>query len=314
MAAVAASVALGTALFAASRIRPDIRKTSCPFATKDGQVLYMDRYETENWFRHRRPVLIFAFGGGFCRGRRDNPQYVDFLNFMARKGYVVVAFDYRKGLRKLPSECRKSTRAFLGALQNAVSMAADDLIDVTAFVINHAHEWSIDPKRIVACGSSAGAMTVLQTEYELCNGTLHDGRLPAGFNYAGVVSFAGAVVAAARPDWKEMPCPVMLFHGDADKRVPFKKAAIPGIGGLWGSATIAETLKEKHAPYYIYIVENASHEVCKSPMTNYRNAILEFLDKFVRGKQQQYVTAQNHHDKHAVRKDFSIKEYILNNM
>ena len=40
--AVAAAATVGVALYAVSKIKPDIRKSTYPFAMKDGTILYMD--------------------------------------------------------------------------------------------------------------------------------------------------------------------------------------------------------------------------------------------------------------------------------
>ena len=107
----------------------------------------------------------------------------------------------------------------------------------------------------------------------------------------------------------------MMFQGDADRLVPFRPAAIRGLGGLWGSTSIAESLKAAHAPYYFYIVNNASHEVCKTPMWLYRKVISEFLDKLVRHHKRVRITSQDYHSKETgVQKDFGLKDYIINNM
>ena len=124
--AVAAAATAGVALYAVSRIKPDIRKSTYPFAMKDGTILYLDKYESENWLHRRRPVIIFAYGGSFVRGRRDKPQYVDFMNYFARKGYVAIIIDYRKHLRHIAPERKKSTLGFLGALNEAIEFAAED--------------------------------------------------------------------------------------------------------------------------------------------------------------------------------------------
>ena len=42
-----------------------------------------------------KPVILFAFGGGFKGGRRDNPDYISYFHFLARAGYVAVSTDYR---------------------------------------------------------------------------------------------------------------------------------------------------------------------------------------------------------------------------
>ncbi len=315
MTAAAATAALGTALFAMSKIKSDIRKTTYRFAKKEGTTLYLDKYETENWLHRRRPVVIFAYGGSFIRGRRDKPQYVEFMNYLARKGYVAIIADYRKYLRHVAPERKKSTLGFLGVLNEAIDVAADDIADATAFVVDHADAWGIDRDNIVACGSSAGAITVLQLEYAICNSLPLASRLPEGFNFSGLMSFAGALAGKEMPMWKKRPCPILMFHGDADKRVPFCKAAIRGVGGLWGSAMIAASLKAAKSPYYFYIVDNASHEVCKTPMSEYRRIISEFLEKMVNKRKRVVITSQDHHSKETgVQKDFTLKDYIVANM
>lgn len=313
--ASAVAAALGSTFYLASKIKSDIRKSTYPFALKEGGLLLLDKYETENWRHRRRPVVIFAYGGSFMRGRRDKPQYVDFMKFLARKGYVAVIIDYRKRLRHLPPEKKKSTLAFLGALNEAIECASEDFADATKFVIDHADEWGIDTGNIIACGSSAGAITALQTEYSICNGLPIASRLPEGFNYAGLMSFAGAIANKEAPVWKKKPCPILMFHGDADRRVPVCEAAIRGVGGLWGSTTIAETLRMARSPFYLYIVDNASHEVCKTPMWEYRKVISEFLEKFVNKHKRVLITSQDHTSKETgIQKNFTLKDYIINNM
>ena len=166
---------------------------------------------------------------------------------------------------------------FIAALQHAIDTAVEDFYDATGFVINQSSDWNIDVEQIVASGSSAGAITVLQAEYDLCNGHELAKRLPAGFNYAGVISYAGAVSGVLPPHWEKMPCPIMLFHGDADKTVPFEQAAMENLGGLWGSSAVAKSLENLQASYYFYKVENAGHEISGLPMSRNQYVCAPFI-------------------------------------
>lgn len=105
----------------------------------------------------------------------------------------------------------------------AVDMAVEDLYDATSFIVGQARAWGLDPSAVVASGSSAGAITVLQGEYERCTGSALSRRLPEGFRYAGIIAFAGAVLekGPSGPVWREKPAPIQLFHGDADCNVPY---------------------------------------------------------------------------------------------
>lgn len=91
----------------------------------------------------------------------------------------------------------------------AVDMAVEDLYDATSFIVGQARAWGLDPSAVVASGSSAGAITVLQGEYERCTGSALSRRLPEGFRYAGIIAFAGAVLekGPSGPVWREKARP-----------------------------------------------------------------------------------------------------------
>ena len=204
---------------------------------------------------------------------------------------------------------------FIAALQHAIDTAVEDFYDATGFVINQSSDWNIDVEQIVASGSSAGAITVLQAEYDLCNGHELAKRLPAGFNYAGVISYAGAVSGVLPPHWEKMPCPIMLFHGDADKTVPFEQAAMENIGGLWGSSAVAKSLENLQASYYFYKVENAGHEISGLPMSRNQYDIMSFLSRQVLGDENLAITTDERVPGDTiVRKDFTVQDYILDNL
>lgn len=128
-------------------------------------------------------------------------------------------------------------------MTRTISMAVEDLYDATAFIVDKADEWGIDSSQIVACGSSAGAITVLHGEYALCNASPLVQHLPAGFRYAGIVSFAGAIFEMGEElRWASQPAPMMLFHGDADANVPYNVIRESGVG-FFGSKYIAGQLR-----------------------------------------------------------------------
>ena len=108
-----------------------------------------------------------------------------------------------------------SEETFPEAWITTLAMATGDLYDATAYVCDHASAWSVDKTRIVASGSSAGAITVLMGEYGICNGhPLARQKLPQDFNYAGVISYAGAIFDTQEElRWAKTPAPMMLFHG-----------------------------------------------------------------------------------------------------
>ena len=275
---------------AAGNLTP-VTKETIAFAEKDGRTLYLDKYETaapED--AEPRPVVLFAFGGGFYTGDRAYEGHMPYFEFLARNGFVVLSTDYRTMLKELDTDSIKSPVDFLEVLQGAIDTAVVDFCDAARFAIDHADEWNIDPTLMVASGSSAGAITALQAEYDICNGRYTVARLPEDFNFAGVVSFAGAISSKKKLNWNSRPCPIMLFHGNADTTVPYRKAHISGLGGLWGSASIVKSLERIDSPYDFHIVANASHEIAGIPMKDNLHDIMAFLSRQVLGEKSLAIT------------------------
>ena len=166
-------------------------------------------------------------------------------------------------------------------LNNAVNMAVEDLFSATLYVLDNAKEWQIDTKKIVTSGSSAGAITVLQAENAICNRTPSAAVLPSGFRYAGVLSYAGAIFSLdGAPKWVINPAPIMFFHGSADKRVPYNKATMLGIG-FYGPKFLTKEFDKQTWPYWFYDVEYHSHAMAGLPMHENLNEILTFLREYV---------------------------------
>jgi dienelactone hydrolase len=291
------------------------------YSIRGADTLRLDRYVDTCALvaESARPCLLFVFGGSFMRGRRDSPEYGDFFTYFARRGYAVVAIDYRLGLKDVAREIDvkqgglKLFNAFTARFDGAVAMAVEDLFDATRFVVEHADEWHVDRGRITACGSSAGAITVLQGEYERCADTPRAAALPGGFRYAGVISFAGCIFSSGKMEWKTRPAPILLFHGEADRNVPCDRIRFMRFG-LYGSGRIAGQLEKMGAPYCLHTVENAEHEIATVPMHRYLAEIEMFLDRFVHGGEQLSVrTVEGIAGRPAQKKKIGLKDCLKAN-
>ncbi len=284
------------------------------YAVKDADSLYLDHYVSPV-AEGRRPCMIFVFGGGFVSGTRDNAEYLPYFDFLTRKGYDVVSIDYRLGLKPLRGVDRKiSTREMVGLFNNAVSIAVEDLFSATLFVLDNAEEWMIDTDMIVTCGSSAGAITVLQAENAVCNRTVASAVLPKGFNYAGVISFAGAIFSVdGAPKWENAPSPVMFFHGNADNQVPFEKASLLGVG-FYGSKFICDQFEKRDWPCWFYTLDYQDHAMAVTPMDANRNEIMTFLDDFVRDGRRMTIETEVRSDEFPPRNTkFKVMDYVKAN-
>ena len=261
-------------------------KSTHLYAVKGTDSLYLDRYPAKA--EGVRPCVIFVFGGGFSHGVRDKEADLPYYAFLQRNGYDVISIDYRLGMRDAKDV---GVFEFFSLFKHTINLAVEDLFSATNYILDHANEWQIDPAKMIATGSSAGAITVLQGEHTICNKLPLSEMLPEGFNYAGIISYAGAVFTlGGAPEWSASSAPTLLFHGNSDTQVPYNKMALFGCG-MYGSKYIAEHLHEVGVPYWFYSVEYQTHAMAGEPMHNNHAEILLFLDEFVaQGRRQQRTT------------------------
>lgn len=261
------------------------------YAQRDTCDLFLDIYEPASGMTltqegTEKPTVIFMFGGGFIGGKRDDAHYGKWFDAMASNGYRVVSIDYRLGL----AGARKVGIAQVNLLDRAIHMAVEDLFSATAFLIENAETLGIDPDNIVISGSSAGAITVLQAEYELCNMTQYAGVLPDGFRYAGVISFSGAILSREGfPDYSRAPSPTLLLHGTEDSLVNYGQIRFFNIG-FFGSDRLARRFGQEGYDYNILRFKGHGHEIAGSMYETLRYQF-EFLEENIIRKSGRIVDA-----------------------
>lgn len=282
------------------------------YATHNGEVLYLDRYMLDGEVDAPRPCMIFAFGGGFVKGVRNHEYYSIYFERLAHEGIVVVSIDYRLGLKNLDAD--GGMVAMIGAFDNAVNMAVEDMYCATNFVIANSQEWAVDTTKIMLSGSSAGAITAVQAEWMRANGAWRAQVLPKDFRYAAVVSCAGAIFSIkGKPKFDATPAPMLLFHGTSDKNVPYDHASMFGVG-FYGSAYIAKLLDKLDSPYWFYSAEYVDHKMAGLPFIYDCDVIMQFIRDFViRGERLQIHTdvIDLNGDKQPTR--FKVMDYIRAN-
>jgi hypothetical protein len=260
-------------------INADVNKQSFVYAVKDTNSLGLDIYtlKTED-SAHLKPCIIFVFGGAFVIGKRDDSLYNTYFNSLAENHYVVVSISYRLGLRGVKNVSKFNIKP----LKNAVDMAVDDIYDATNWLIGRAGQFGIDSSKILLSGSSSGAISSLTAEFQRKNEYPASNKLPAGFEYAGIISFSGAILSFdGALKYKNKPSPKLMFHGTADRIVPYNKIRLFNRG-FYGSEWIAKISKENNYPYYLFSEEGMGHEVSLLPMIYNIPEILDFLDKYIR--------------------------------
>lgn len=285
-------------------------QTTHLYADRDGEKLYFDHYPAVG-VTGSRPCVIFAFGGAFARGTRSDAGYQPYFKALTEAGYDVVSIDYRKHLAK-----GIDTDGLKGAIitmKNAVEYAAEDMLAATKVVLDNAERWNIDTTKIVACGSSAGAITALQAENMICNGDKRAAML-GEFNYAGVVSFAGAIFSVSgKPKWEKAPCAIQLFHGNADSNVPYNKASAMGVG-FFGSKFLCKQFEKMDTPYWFYSAAYRDHSIAGDPMYVNLEEIKAFINRaVVKGEKLQIVQEVSDAKHPKCKTKFGVKDYLSTN-
>ncbi len=209
----------------------------------NNQELFMDIYQPVGDTVTNRPVLVFAFGGGFIQGDRFELHATKTCERFARAGYVAVSIDYRYNFDisygLLNGLDKEAIRVFFRAVQDMrasiqyMKYSADSL----------GNPYNINRDMVFNAGASSGGITALLSAYgdkasewrQIAdtsaisiyggyNATSANGPHAASdWETVGVISIAGAMLYT---DWMETgDIPAILAHGDDDQTVPYKDEA-----------------------------------------------------------------------------------------
>ena len=253
------------------------------YASRDTCELYLDLYRPTpgselTYQGQRKPTLLFVFGGGFIAGSRNDEYFLPWFKLLNDNGYQVSSIDYRLGLKGV-----KMDFSPLGRIRTARHtikaeyMGVEDLFSAVNYIIAHREELDVDPAHIVLAGSSAGAIISLAAEQAICNDHPLASVLPAGFNFRGLISFAGAIVGdEGTPVFRKMPCPILLLHGTEDATVQYGKTQVLKLG-IWGSDVLDDVLRKRGANYCIYRFLGHSHDIAANfvPLWPYQQYFLQ---------------------------------------
>lgn len=256
--------------------------------------LFLDRYDdpSTNDKQAKKPVFIFLFGGGWEGGNRNVEEAKPFFNELTAKGYTVVAIDYRLYIKEAKSKGLMNAQNGTQVYLKAIDIAVEDLYAATRYILDHATEWNIDPQQIVIGGGSSGATSSVVAEYGISNSSpLAKKYLPTNFNYAGVVSMAGALWIAGentKSVWPKKPCPFLFFIGNKDQVVTYNESHVSGFAG-YGAAYLSKQFTDMGVANWFYDYVDGDHLIAAEPVINKRDEIGIFLKQFVAGKKQLYL-------------------------
>lgn len=257
------------------------------YAIKGNDTLKIDIYLREDLKEAENlPVMLYVHGGAFAMGSRKNAAQEVFLRHYVEQGYLGASIDYRLGgMAPTLSEkygCKTTAES--------IHMATEDMAEATAWLLKNC---PVDPTKIITAGGSAGAFIVLQIEYDLCNGAPYVKKyLPEGFNFAGIVSAAGAIYTDGSDlTWNMPPCPIQLLVGEKDHMVNEEAGLSWGLR-LFCTMSLHKSLSEACVPHWLYVEKGADHVVAMKHLTDNLEETDKFIRTFINEKRQSNVVTE----------------------
>lgn len=235
--------------------------------------LKLDLFEPVGDTLARRPLVLFAFGGGFLVGSKEDADIQGVCDTLAGKGYVAAAINYRLGLNA----------ADAGSAERAVWRGAQDYSAAIRYFKEYADSFRIDTNFIFAGGVSAGSFSLLHCQYAT------DAQRPAstlassfpiapdlgckdcsGNNFAhsssvkAVINCWGAIGDTAWVDAQDS-VPLLSFHGDLDPIVPygygFPFTAVLTLPRVYGSSLITQRMDHLGHPNIFVPFPGQGHNI-----------------------------------------------------
>ena len=198
--------------------------------------LTMDIYQPTGDATIARPLIVWAHGGSFQFGDKNESDIVSLCQTFAKRGFVCASINYRTGF--FPIDSVNATQAVLKATQDMKAAVRFFRKDAAT-----ANTYKIHPDYVYVGGSSAGAFMALHlaymdkpSEFPLGAATLasldglegNTGNPGYPSHASAVINLCGALGDASYLEPGDIP--VVSMHGNADATVPYGHAIIVSLG------------------------------------------------------------------------------------
>ena len=280
-----------TEVFAADTVLSTVTFGSSVDVNGNTVTLTMDIYQPAGDVVTIRPLIIWAHGGSFINGTKNDGDVTSLCHHFAKRGYVCASINYRLGI-PLPPTQTGATRAVYRAVQDMKAAVRFFRKDAAT-----SNVYKIDPAVIFAGGSSAGAFIALHLAYldqptELpsqidtnllggMEGISGNPGYPSTVN--AIVNLCGALGDTA---WM-VPgdIPVCSMHGTVDNVVPYATSilylftAFP-IMVVNGSHSVNEHADAIGIPNAMYTFYGQSHVPYATSLA-YMDTTVRFVSNFL---------------------------------
>lgn len=250
------------------------------FGQRDTMQLKLDVYQPASP-RPDHACVVYIFGGGFSMGERNNEHSQKCCRALTDRGFVAVAIDYRLYLKHAQ---RVPLLKMHTLFDTAIRYAVEDCSEAIAWLCAHSSQLGIDTSRIILTGSSAGAITVLQTDYCRCNSLAPAAALPATFKPAAVIPYAGGIYCPRRQlKYAVPPAPTCFFHGTSDRIVNYNSFRGSLDKALFGANKLERVFKKNDYSHWILRFEDRGHEIA-SALPQTIDEFCAFVDATLAGR------------------------------
>lgn len=255
--------------------------------------LDMDIYLPQGDDFTNRPLIIFAHGGSFYLGNKNNPEAIAFCESFARKGYVTASIQYR-----LTSQLGLlDSNVMIQTVFNAISDMKAAVRYFRKDVSLNNNTYGVDTSQIFIAGYSAGAVTAvnlaflnqqeeipsyLQSFVDNAGGIEGDSGNPGySSSVKAVVSLAGAIYLPSFLDSQDVP--IVSVHAQDDETVSFDCDHALGLTFLpilCGSGELHSVAESVEITNSLYTLESGGHLGPLTP-SNFSDISIPFISNFL---------------------------------
>ena len=255
--------------------------------------LDMDIYQPVGDTVTNRPVLIFAHGGVYVAGNKNNPPMVSLCEAFAKRGYVTASIQYRltSSLSLLSPD---ASDIFSQTVLNSVSDMKAAVRYFRKDVAENNNTYGINPDFIFVGGYSAGAVTAahlsviddnqvpaeFQSFYDVAGGIEgNSGNSGYSSEVSGAILLAGAINTLDFIDADDEP--IVSLHASDDNTVSYECANALGNASLpflCGSGKIHEELQNVGVINDLYTFTSGGHA---APISDIEETAVPFISDFL---------------------------------
>ncbi|MBJ60085.1 MAG: hypothetical protein CMP64_05855 [Flavobacteriales bacterium] len=255
--------------------------------------LDMDIYQPANDTVTSRPLLIFAHGGTYVAGNKNNPTMVRLCEAFAKRGYVTASIQYR-----LTSPLNLILPNAYDIFSQTVLNSVSDMKAAVRFFrkdfFENGNSYGINPNQIFVGGNSAGAVTAahlsvidenqvpneFQSYFDLAGGIEgNSGNYGYSSEVSGAVLLAGAINSLDFIDADDTP--IVSLHAIDDNTIFYNCENAIGNSSLpilCGAGEIHNKLDDVGIINDLYTFQSGGHS---APMSNIDDVAIPFISDFL---------------------------------